>query len=192
MVALCQQYKAHLIVDEAHATGVIGEKGEGLVQQLRLQQHCFARIHTFGKAVGCHGAVVLGSNDLRDYLINFSRAFIYTTALPESSVEAIHTAYRIFPSMRAEREHLDQLIQYFQQSPISYQKLPSSTPIQVVIIPGNDKVKEIAHRLQSASLDVRPILYPTVPKGSERLRIVLHAFNTMEEVKQLQQLLKSS
>lgn len=189
MVRLCQQYQAHLIVDEAHATGVIGEQGEGLIQHLGLQKSCFARIHTFGKAVGCHGAVVLGSETLRHYLINFSRAFIYTTALPESSIAAIQTAYTIFPSMQAERNHLHQLVQHFQQAPLAYEKLPSSTPIQVVIIPGNDNVKEIARRLQSASLDVRPILYPTVPKGSERLRIVLHAFNTMEEVQKLQQLL---
>ena len=61
MAALCRQYNAHLIVDEAHATGVTGEQGAGLVQSLGLQQQCFARIHTFGKALGCHGAVVLGS-----------------------------------------------------------------------------------------------------------------------------------
>lgn len=189
MVRLCQQYQAHLVVDEAHATGIAGEQGEGLVQHLGLQRSCFARIHTFGKAVGCHGAVVLGSDTLRDYLINFSRAFIYTTALPESSVAAIQAAYSIFPSMQAGRAHLQQLVQYFQRAPLAYRKLPSQTPIQVVIIPGNDKVKAIAGRLQSASLDVRPILYPTVPKGSERLRIVFHAFNTMEEVQRLHQLL---
>lgn len=192
MVRLCQQYQAHLIVDEAHATGVVGEQGEGLVQQLGLQHACFARIHTFGKAVGCHGAVVVGSETLRHYLINFSRAFVYTTALPESSVAAIQTAYSIFPSMVTERKHLRQLVQYFQQAPIAYQKLASSTPIQVVIIPGNDQVKAMAGRLQSAMLDVRPILYPTVPRGGERLRIVLHAFNTMEEVQRLVQLLTNS
>lgn len=185
MVQLCRQYKAHLVVDEAHATGVVGEHGEGLVQQLGLQHDCFARIHTFGKAVGCHGAVILGSETLRHYLINFSRPFIYTTALPESSVAAIEAAYHLFPAMQTERAHLSQLIQHFQQATLAYHKLPSTTPIQVVIIPGNDQVKKIARRLQSASLDVRPILYPTVPKGSERLRIVLHAFNTIEEVQKL-------
>ena len=73
---LCRQYGAHLIVDEAHATGVVGAKGEGLVQQLNLQTACFARVHTFGKAVGCHGAIVLGSDRLRNYLVNFCRSFI--------------------------------------------------------------------------------------------------------------------
>src|SRR5690606_18769580 len=72
---------AYLIVDEAHATGVFGKKGQGLVQHLDLQKRVFARIITFGKAMGAHGAVITGSKLLGDYLINFSRSFIYTTAL---------------------------------------------------------------------------------------------------------------
>lgn len=182
---LCQQYGAHLIVDEAHATGVVGEKGAGLVQQLNLQQRCFARIHTFGKAVGCHGAVVLGSNNLRNYCINFSRSFIYSTAIPESSVAAIKAAYELFPGMHAERAHLQQLIHCFQQAGLRYEKLVSATPIQIVIIPGNDQVKQVAGALQAEGLDVRPILYPTVPAGKERLRIVLHAFNTIQELERV-------
>ncbi len=86
---LCENYNAHLIIDEAHATGVFGNTGEGLVQQLHLQKKCFARIHTFGKACGVHGAAILGSETLKNYLINFSRPFIYTTALPPSSFAAI-------------------------------------------------------------------------------------------------------
>ena len=90
---ICNRYGAHLIVDEAHATGIIGERGEGLVQQSGFHSECFARVHTFGKAVGCHGAVVLGSHSLRNYLINFSRPFIYSTALPESAIMAINKSY---------------------------------------------------------------------------------------------------
>jgi 8-amino-7-oxononanoate synthase len=189
--ALCDRYHAHLIVDEAHATGVVGSKGEGLVQQLNLQQKCFARIHTFGKAVGCHGAIILGSELLRDYLINFSRSFIYSTALPEESIAAICSAYELFQGMYAERERLQQLITCFQQTTGKYEKLVSFTPIQIVIIPGNDQVKAVAGALQAAGLDVRPILYPTVPAGSERLRIVLHAFNSMNELQHLLQILAS-
>ncbi|WP_207513077.1 aminotransferase class I/II-fold pyridoxal phosphate-dependent enzyme [Longitalea luteola] len=189
--ALCKQYGAHLIVDEAHATGVVGAKGEGLVQQLGLSAACFARIHTFGKAVGCHGAIILGSEQLRNYLVNFSRSFIYSTALPEASVAAIRCAYTLFPEMHAERAHLRQLIATFQQAAMPWEKLVSDTPIQIVIIPGNDQVKAVAAALQAAGLDVRPILYPTVPAGKERLRIVLHAFNTFEEMLLLVRILKS-
>lgn len=185
IAALCSKYCAHLIVDEAHATGVIGTKGEGLVQALGLQQDCFARVHTFGKAVGCHGAIVLGSRRLRDFLINFSRAFIYTTALPEASVRVIRTAYTLFPGLEEEREHLRQLIDRFQQASIGFEKLDSRTPIQVVIVPGNEAVRAVAAKLQAARLDVRPILYPTVPRGGERLRIVLHSFNREEEIDRL-------
>lgn len=183
--ALCQQYGAHLIVDEAHATGVVGAKGEGLVQQLGLQAACFARIHTFGKAAGCHGAIVLGSEHLRNFLVNFSRSFIYSTALPEASVAAIRCAYALFPGMQTERARLQQLISTFQQAAMPWEKGISGTPIQIVIIPGNDQVKAAATALQAAGLDVRPILYPTVPAGKERLRIVLHAFNTMDELQQV-------
>lgn len=190
MIDLCERFKASVIIDEAHATGIIGANGEGLVQQLGLQSRCFARIHTFGKAVGCHGAIVLGSALLRNYLVNFSRPFIYSTALPESSLAAIRLAYEIFPSMQAERDHLQQLVNLFQQEAFTYQKQVSSTPIQVVVIPGNDPVKQVAAMLQEAGLDVRPILYPTVPNGSERLRIVLHAFNSLQEVQQLCRLLQ--
>ena len=187
---LCGEYNAHLIIDEAHATGVIGEKGEGLVQHLSLQKKCFARMHTFGKAVGCHGAVVLGSETLRNYLINFSRAFIYTTALPEAGIANIKSAYGIFPELNMERVHLKNLIDQFQNSIIGFARLESSTPIQVVIIPGNEEVKKIALHLQQKNFDVRPIVYPTVPKGSERLRIVMHSFNTEDEVSGLVELLR--
>jgi len=182
MAALCQRYGAHLIVDEAHATGVIGPRGEGLVQSQHLEAACLARMHTFGKAVGCHGAIVLGSRRLRDYLINFARSLIYTTALPASAMLAIRTAYRLFPDMAAERAHLQTLIRTFRDAPIAYKKLSSHTPIQGVVAPGNEAVRALADRLQGEGFDIRPILYPTVPRGEERLRIVLHAFNTAEEM----------
>ena len=101
LIAIAKQYNAHLIIDEAHATGVIGKRGEGLVQTEELQDQIFARIHTFGKAVGCHGAVVLGSAQLRDYLINFARSLIYSTALSPAAVGTIQQAYQLFPAMDA-------------------------------------------------------------------------------------------
>ncbi|MDP4245062.1 MAG: 8-amino-7-oxononanoate synthase [Bacteroidota bacterium] len=185
IVRLCDRFGAHLMVDEAHATGVIGRQGEGLVQSLGLEHKCFARVHTFGKALGCHGAAVLGSASLRDCLINFARSFIYTTALPESSVAAIRAAYDLFPGMTRERQRLQEWIERFHQAPIRYERLNSHTPIQVVIVPGNDEVKSVSDQLQAAGLDVRPILYPTVPRGAERLRIVLHSFNTPAEIDRL-------
>jgi len=179
---ICNRAGAYLIVDEAHATGVVGAKGEGLVQHLGLETQCFARVHTFGKAVGCHGAVVLGSRHLRDFLINFSRSFIYTTALPPTAMAAIMASYDLFPYMNEARAHLAALIARFRRGVAALDTLPSETPIQVVLTPGNAATRELAARLQKEGLDIRAILHPTVPKGKERLRIVLHSFNTEEEV----------
>lgn len=189
MSRLCERYGANLIVDEAHGTGVIGTKGEGLVQLLGLADACFARIYTFGKALGCHGAAIAGSALLKDYLVNFARSFIYTTSLPEISIDAISHAYDLMTAMDAERAQLNALVSHFQQKGIKYSKLISQTPIQGVIVPGNQAVRSLARTLQQGGMDVRPILYPTVPENSERLRIVLHSFNTREQVDRLLQFL---
>lgn len=182
LVSLGKKYDAHLIIDEAHATGIIGERGEGLVQMYHCEQNIFARVRTFSKALGCHGAIVLGSNKLRNYLINFSRSLMYTTSLPPQSIAAIKASYQLFPTMHAERAQLAFLIQHFQQAPTRFTKIISNTAIQGVIVPGNTAVKTVAAQLQQAGLDVRPILYPTVPKGEERLRIILHAFNSVSQL----------
>ena len=194
IVHLCEQYGASLIIDEAHATGVIGEKGEGLVQQLGLEQKVFARVHTFGKACGSHGATVLGSLNLKEYLVNFARSLLYSTALPEMSLSHLKSSYEIFPQMKKERQWLQNLVRLFQEksSTILGQVLKSETPIQGVIIGGNEKVREAGVILRESGLDVRPILYPTVPKGQERLRIVLHAFNSEKELEMLLNCLKNS
>lgn len=189
IIRLCNACGAHVILDEAHATGVIGTKGEGLAQSVGLQDECLARIHTFGKAVGAHGAIVLGSERLRQFLINFCRPLMYTTALPPASVQAIADAYRLFPAMQTERAQLRRLIDRFRLTAIGYRRLDSETPIQVVIVPGNGEVRKLSERLQESGLDIRPILYPTVPMGGERLRIVIHAFNTEEEIDRLTRLL---
>ncbi len=190
LVALSHKYHAHLIIDEAHATGIIGERGEGLVQSMGYADQVFCRIYTFGKAVGCHGAAVVGSSRLKKYLINFSRSFIYSTALPEEAVHYISASYKIFPALSAERKKLQELIQYFQAADLAYEKFHSLTPIQVVMVPGNTAIKALARKLQDHNVDVRAILYPTVPKEKERLRIVLHSFNTMDEVEKLVGLLR--
>jgi 8-amino-7-oxononanoate synthase len=191
IVRVCAAHDALLIVDEAHATGVVGERGEGLVQALGLEEKCFARVHTFGKALGSHGAIVLGSAMLRDYLINFSRPFIYTTAIPAAAVMAIAAAYALFPTMKKERGHLQELIRIFRDDNADLTLTDSATPVQGVIIPGNVQVRKTAEALQSNGLDVRPILYPTVARGQERLRVVLHAFNTPDEVGRLSAVLKA-
>jgi len=187
LVSLCERHDLHLIVDEAHALGVIGERGEGLSQHQNLHRHVFARVYTYGKAAGCHGAAIVGSRLLISALVNFARPFIYSTALPETAVRAILASYQLFPYMTSQRDHLNTLINDFVEANLPFEKLESTTPIQGVIVPSNEKVIEAANALQAQGFDVRPIRYPTVPAGSERIRISLHAFNTSSEVKRLAQ-----
>ncbi|MBL7883631.1 MAG: pyridoxal phosphate-dependent aminotransferase family protein [Bacteroidia bacterium] len=185
ITVLCEKYNANLIVDEAHATGITINKGKGRVQQFALEQKVFARVHTFGKALGCHGAIVLGNNLLRNYLINYSRSFIYTTALPLHSLMAIHQAYQLLEKSDTKIEELHQLVSYFKNKLASNNAvrfIESDSPIQCVLISGNSNVKNIAEALQLKGLDIRPILSPTVPKDKERLRICLHAYNTNQEI----------
>ena len=184
IITICMDNNAALIVDEAHACGVYGERGEGLVVQHGLQDEVFARVVTFGKAYGAHGAVALGSKSLRDYLINHSRAFIYTTALPLPSILTIMKSHEFLLDNLNKLEQLKELIIYFKASisNCQYIVINSDSAIQCVIVPGNDAVKFLAEKIQNKGLDVRPILSPTVPKGQERLRICLHTFNTKQQI----------
>ena len=187
IAGIAQQHGAHLIVDEAHATGVFGR---GLVEELSLQAHVFAKVATFGKALGCHGAVVLGSSLLRNYLINFSRSFIYTTAAPFHQLAAIKMAYRLLPQSGPEHELLHRNIKYFKERFIGQSNLiPSNSAIQCLLLKSNDRAKALSGLLQTNGFDVRPILSPTVAAGSERVRICLHSFNTVAELKQLTELI---
>jgi 8-amino-7-oxononanoate synthase len=175
---ICEQYEANLIVDEAHALGVYGISGEGLVGEQKLQSRVFAQVTTFGKALGSQGAIVLGSRILKDYLINFSRSCLYTTALPGHNLAAIHCAYRLLPTLIREREHLHSLISRFMRSnPKGF-----ATPIQPVSCENAEKAIFLSKYLHSHGLDVRPLLSPTVKKGKECLRVCLHATNSITEL----------
>lgn len=190
---LCEEFDCFLIVDEAHATGIFGAAGEGLVHQLDLQDKVFAQINTFGKAIGCHGAVILGSNLLREYLINFSRSFIYTTALSPHAVATIYCAYYKLKSDASEIENLKQNIKIFKDE-IIFQELKlyfvdSQSAIQSCIIPGNSNVKLIAEYLKNNGFEVKPILSPTVSFGKERLRFCVHSYNSAEEIRTVLNLL---
>lgn len=196
----CAENNCRLVVDEAHAIGVFGERGEGLVRQSGLQNDVFARIITFGKAIGCHGAAILGSETLKSYLVNFARSFIYTTGLPPHSVATIISAYDYLGSDRIAQNSLKENIAFF-NSELETKKttpsssglksffIPSNSAIHCCIVSGNERVRSMAKKIQNAGFDVRPILSPTVPEGQERLRICLHSFNTKKEINELLELL---
>jgi len=190
MARLCEDYGAALIVDEAHSNGIYGDQGRGLIAELGLQDSIFAAIYTFGKAVGLHGAVICGSNILKDYLINFCRTFIYTTAPSQQTVAMTMEAYKRLEMADGPRLALNNNIQYFQNKArvthiSSTRWLDSESPIQGLIIPDNHRAKSLADYLQGKGFAIKAILSPTVAQGQERLRISLHSFNTRDEIDRL-------
>lgn len=186
LVQLSEKFKALLVVDEAHALGVFGEKGAGVVQSQQLQNKVFARIMTFGKGLGCHGAAILGNADLTEYLVNFARSFIYTTGLSPHSVATILISYQNL-LQSVELLKLIENITFFNQQKQLLGIKPlfvySKSAIHSAIIPGNNKVKKIASQLQEKGFEVKAILSPTVPEGQERLRFCLHSYTTELEMK---------
>ncbi len=189
IAAVCQKYNAALIVDEAHATGIFGAKGEGLVTQLGLELVVWARVHTFGKALGVHGAAVVGSSLLRQFLINHARSFIFTTALPPQAFQHIQHAYDLLP--QADRTKLFELIDYFikkSSSCISSESrflINPKSPIQGIGLADNQEVVSLAQHLHRNGIFAKAILSPTVPKGAERIRICLHSTHTFAQIDQL-------
>jgi 8-amino-7-oxononanoate synthase len=185
---LAETYNAYLIIDEAHSNGVLGPEGRGLVLEHSLQNYCLARVHTFGKALGSHGAAVLGSSLLREYLTNFSRPFIYTTGLPVSSLIAIQKAYQYLPTLEQERATLNANIAYLkaklQEHNQSWNWVGLEGPICGLVFGSEDITISTAQALHSKGLDARPILAPTVPPGTERIRICLHNFNAKNQIDQ--------
>lgn len=189
LTLLCKQYNAHLIVDEAHSTGIYGTKGEGLSVELGVENDIFARIYTFGKAIGNHGAAVVGSKLLKKYLLNYARPLIYTTALSPHTIHGVLEAYSLLEQKgEIYLRELKERIQYFRtQIPktTTANYINSTSPIQCLLIPSNTAVINLSNRLQKEGYDIRAIRSPTVPTGKERIRICLHRHNSMEEIKQL-------
>ncbi len=192
LVKIAERNDACIILDEAHSTGVMGDGGAGMAVASGLSARIPIRIYTFGKAMGVHGACIAGSAYLREYLINFARPFIYTTAPDHHTLASISCAFGYL------REHIE-LQQKLQQNVAAFVNEMSAHPavnvspgaIQTVHITGPEKVRQRALELRQIGLDVRPIVSPTVPAGKERLRICIHAFNTFDEIKSLCQLLKA-
>lgn len=187
LAALCESQGLFLMVDEAHSGGLYGDGGNGLVAQKCLDQQIFCKVITFGKAYGSHGAIALSSSEVRDYLVNFARPFIYSTAMPFHAQERIEFAVNKVAQMEQERQKLRANIHYFntEMSRTRMYSQPGNSPIQTIMIPGNEQARELAAHIQESGFAVKAILAPTVPKGSERIRVCLHSYNSHEEIKAL-------
>lgn len=194
LIQLSERYNCFLIVDEAQALGVFGEKGEGLTQYLQLHNKIFARIVTFGKGLGCQGAAILGSTDLKEYLIHFAPSFMYTTALSPHTVATIFMAYQQLEIEKEAIEKLRQNIVFFNQQKNLLGLKPmfvhSKSAIHSAIVPGNENVKKLSHQLQDKGFDVQSVLFPLVPEGQERVRFCIHSYNSLEEINQVLELVR--
>jgi 8-amino-7-oxononanoate synthase len=175
-----------LIVDEAHALGVFGEKGRGLCNAMNVEKFCFARLYTYGKAMGCHGAALVGSDVLRKFLINFSRPFIYTTGLPAHSIEAISTSYKLLEENDTARVNLAENINYFIKQAASIPLvITNKSAIQYFVAGSNSSAERLETSLAKKGIFAKAIKNPTVKEGTERVRFCIHAFNTHEEIDKL-------
>lgn len=193
----------HIIVDEAHATGVLGSKGRGLVSHLGLGKEIFARLHTFGKGLACSGAIVLCSPVVRSYLINYARPLIYTTFMPFPSLAAIKASYSLLRTGRTETlaAHLRELVLYLHsllQDVLSrYSRYPglreifhvsTSCPESPIFSLLTQHPRDLAKCCQDKGFVVRAVVPPTVP--TRRVRVCLHAGNSKEEVQALVRILR--
>lgn len=190
ITSLCKEYNCRLVIDEAHAVGVFGNG-------LATNTDCFARIVTFGKALGCHGAAVLGGAMLKSYLVNFARSFIYTTGLPPHSVATILSAYEyLLNESKTDRDKLFDNIAYFKNEVVvqglQHYFITSESAIHCAVIPGNERVRGIAKLIQENGFNVKAILSPTVQNGSERLRFCLQSFNNHQEISDVLGVLKTN
>lgn len=186
LASLAERHDAHLMVDEAHATGCFGDRGSGIVDSLGIRDRVLATVHTGGKALGVPGAYVACSRVLKDYLINRCRHLIFTTALPPivggwwlQSLAAVQVDEA---SRSALRENTD----FFRSFLASRGVSPGGEHyIAAVVLTEDARAMEAARRIQEAGFDVRAIRPPTVPVGTARLRISLHADHTFPEMTQL-------
>lgn len=188
MSSLVSQRNGWLMVDDAHGFGVLGKKGGGLVEACNLSvDQVPVLVGTLGKAFGTFGAFVAGSEALIETLIQFSRSYIYTTALPPSIAAASLVSLEIVERESWRREKLNRLIAQFRKGAqqIGLQLMDSSTPIQPVLINDDQRVMTINSRLKEYGFLVGAIRPPTVPQGSGRLRITFSAEHTEEQVERL-------
>ena len=196
LLRLCEQHGAWLLVDDAHGFGVLGDTGAGVLQHFNLSSPQFIYMGTLGKAAGVSGAFVAAHEHLIEWMVQRSRSYIYTTAAAPALAHALLTSLRIIQSeeCRRLRTHLKSLIEQLSTAPVpaSWQRLPSITPIQPMVLGTNDQVLKTSAELNSQGIWISAIRAPTVPVNTARLRITLSAAHTTQDVDHLVQALSQT
>ena len=184
MARTARGHQAWLMVDDAHGVGVLGKNGRGVIEDLSEAEQPQILMATLGKAFGTFGAFVVGSEELIETLIQFSRSYIYTTALPPAVAAASLASLMLVREEHWRREKLNQLIEQFRQGAqqIGLSLLSSSTPIQPLLIGSDEKVMAINELLRQRGFLVGAIRPPTVAPGSARLRITVSASHDESDI----------
>jgi len=173
-----------LIVDEAHSLGIRGVQGKGMLNG-NASSALLARVLTFGKAAGDHGAAVLGSETLRSYLINFCRPFIYSTGMPDLNYVLLKKQLERLIAADGERAALWTNVNLFRDLRNRQGQLSAAGPIQQIRVSGNEAVMAMAAAMREEGFSVKGVRSPTVASGSERIRVILHSFNSPNEIERL-------
>jgi 8-amino-7-oxononanoate synthase len=188
LVSLCDEFGCKLVLDEAHAIEGIDRGISDLNDTELVRRVVLARVVTFGKAMGIQGAALLSGEELKAYLLNYARSFIYTTALPPMSIASILFVHRHMDSTEVRertislRNNINLFLHEIDRRKLKSRFIPSRSAIHSCVIPGNERVKKVAEILGREGFDIRPILAPTVPEGAERIRFCLHSYNTRSEI----------
>lgn len=189
LVDLAKRYNAILYSDDAHALGVLGDKGLGLNYGTNGVD---LSIGTFGKSFGGFGAFVGCSKEMKDYLLNFASGFIYTTALPPSVIGGLDAALDLIPNLYEQRSHLFKLVEYFKPEIRKYFEIADTDSQIIPIIIGDEtETLKISKYMQDNGLWISAIRPPTVEEGASRLRVTITARHTKEHVDQLIKSLKN-
>lgn len=190
MSELASQFEALLFVDEAHAIGIYGDRGRGLCSDLRRKPDLF--LGTLGKALGGYGAFIVTTKELKDFLINRARTFVFSTAPPPAAVASALAAIELIESKEAPIEKLWENTRYLRSAagqaglPVK----PDGGPIISIIVGSEDSAVALSSYLWDRGTWVQPIRPPTVPEGASRLRITISALHAKSEIDSLIELLK--
>ena len=187
LLALCEQYDAWLLVDDAHGFGVLGAGGRGVLAHFGLRSSRIIYMATLGKAAGVSGAVVAAEQEVISWLLQKARTYIYTTATPPVLSVALLASLDVIAAADDSRVHLQQLIQQLRDGlhAQGWQVMDSATPIQPVIIGSNVATLALSDKLLASGILVPAIRPPTVPVDSARLRITLSAAHSADDVAEL-------
>ena len=184
IVGLAQKYEAMVMVDEAHALGVFGKKGKGLVEHLGLEGKIDIQMGTFSKAAGSFGAYVCGERALIEFLINKARSFIYTTGLPPAVCAASLAAVDIIENEPGRRQTLWENAEYLRENLVKtgFNTMNSQSPIIPILVKEPDAALEFSKRLFESGIFAQAIRPPTVPQNTSRLRVTVMATHTREDL----------